>query len=113
MAHKIMEINPDLVPFEFNISLLNEIFLIGVNYNETGQFFTIGLSKMDTDTGQYIEVCAGEPIVYCVPLWNDVKTGNNFPKVEILPYDDSGETNKVTFDNLNRNVFLKVYTDDK
>ena len=108
MKYDILEINKDLVPYEFDIALANETFRIGVEYNETASFFTLSLSKRNEGTGEYDEVCAGEPIVYGVPLWNDVYRSGKFPAPIIIPYDESGASNAVTFDNLNDTVFLIV-----
>lgn len=108
MKHDVIEIKKDLVPYEFDISLANETFRIGVDYNETGAFFTLSLSKKNEETGMYDEVCAGEPIVYGVPLWNDVYRSGKFPAPVIIPHDESGEANAVTHDNLNRTVFLTI-----
>lgn len=108
MKYDVIEIDTSRVPYEFNIVLADETFLIGVEYNETGEFFTLSLSKLDETTGEYVEVCAGEPVVYGVPLWKDVYRSDKFPSLVIVPYDESGEANSVTFDNLGRNVFLIV-----
>ena len=107
MNHDVIEIDPSRVPYEFDIVLADETFRIGVEYNETGKFFTLSLSKME-ETGEFVEVCAGEPLVYGVPLWNDVYKNGKFPALTIIPYDESGESNAVTFDNLGRNVFLII-----
>lgn len=108
MKRDIIEINKELIPYEFDISLANETFRIGIDYNETAAFFTLSLSKRNEDTGAYDEICAGEPIVYGVPLWNDVYKSGKFPAPVIIPYDESGESDAVTFDNLNRTVFLTI-----
>ena len=108
MKNDVIEIDASRVPYEFDIVLADETFRIGVDYNETGKFFTLSLSKMDEETGEYIEVCAGEPLVYGKPLWNDVYRAGKFPALTITPLDESGETNAVTFDNLGRTVFLVV-----
>lgn len=112
MKNDIIEIDASRVPYEFDIVLADETFLIGVGYNETGKFFTLSLSKMDAESGDFVEVCAGEPVVYGVPLWNDVYKDGKFPALTIIPCDESGETNAVTFDNLGRNVFLVVDNGD-
>lgn len=108
MKYDTLEINKDLVPYEFDVALANETFRIGVEYNETAEFFTLSLSKRNEETGNYDEVCAGEPLVYGVPLWNDVYRSGKFPAPVIIPYDESGASNAVTFDNLNETVFLIV-----
>lgn len=108
MKNDVIEIDASRVPYEFDIVLADETFKIGVEYNETGKFFTLSLSKLDEETAEFVEVCAGEPIVYGVPLWQDVYKHGKFPALVIIPSDESGETNAVTFDNLGRNVFLIV-----
>lgn len=108
MNFDYIEIEKDNVPYEFDIELGDETFLIGVDYNETAEMFTLCLSKLNEETGEYEEVCTGEPIVYGVPLWNDVYRSGKFPAVVIIPQDESGENNAVTFDNLNDTVFLKI-----
>lgn len=108
MKHDIIEIKKENIPYEFDILLGDETFRIGVNYNETAEFFTLNLAKLDETTGEFVEVCAGEPLVYGVPLWNDVYRSDKFPALVIVPYDESGESNAVTFDNLERLVFLVI-----
>lgn len=108
MEYDVIEIDVSIVPYEFEIVLADETFKISVEYNETGAFFTLSLSKLDEETSEFVEVCAGEPIVYGVPLWNDVYRNGKFPALVIIPKDESGEANAVTFDNLGRNVFLTV-----
>ena len=97
-----IEINKSLVPYTFEIVLGNEVFTFRIDYNNTGDLFTVALSK----NGEVI--CAGEPIIYNVPLFGDLKTRGNFPTVTITPIDESGSICAVTYDNLSRTVFLKV-----
>lgn len=108
MQRDIIEINKKLIPYEFNIVLADETFLIGVNYNKTADLFTLDLSKLNIETGEYDEVCKGEPIVYGKPLWEDVFISGKYPAVDIVPIDESGENNAVTFENLNETVFLAI-----
>ena len=108
MKRDIIEIDKSVIPYEFNIVLADETFLIGVNYNETAQLFTLDLSKLDEETGKFVTLCKGEPIIYGKPLWEDVFINEKYPAVVIVPYDESGENNAVTFDNLNETVFLVI-----
>lgn len=97
-----IEINKDLIPYSFDILLAGETFNIRVDYNQTADMFTLALRKDDE------LVCAGEPIIYGKPLWEDVFTNGKYPALNIIPIDESGEMNSVTFDNLNRTVFLLI-----
>lgn len=108
MKHDYIEIERDNVPYEFYITLADEMFLIGVDYNETAEFFTLKLSKLNEDSGKYEEICAGEPVIYGIPLWGDVYRSGKFPAVAIVPLDESGENNAVTYDNIGDTVFLMI-----
>lgn len=108
MNYDYIEIETENVPYDFDIVLGDETFLIGVDYNETAEMFVLSLSKLNEETGEYNEICSGEPVVYGVPLWQDVYRSGQFPAVIIIPFDDSGESNAVTFDNFNKTVFLKI-----
>ena len=98
---EIIEINKSLIPYNFNIALGGELFDFRVDYNHTGGFFTIELSK-DGET-----LCAGEPIIYGKPLFADVRN-SKFPNVKIIPRDESETYNAVTYENLSESVFLSV-----
>lgn len=113
MKRDIIEIDKDLVPYEFDIVLADETFKIGVNFNETAELFTLDLSKLDEESGEYETICKGEPIIYGKALFSDVFVNGKYPAVDIVPYDESGENNAVTFDNLNETVFLCIDNTDE
>lgn len=98
----ILEIKKDLLPYECTMLLAGELFGLKFSYNATAQLFTVDLYR----DGELI--CAGEPIVYGVPLWSDVYKAETFPAVDIIPTDPSGESTAVTFDNLERVVVLMI-----
>ena len=98
----IIEINKGLIPYSFEILLGGEMFEIGVNYNNTAELFTLSLKK----DGEVI--CAGEPVIYGQKLWQSVYQPNMYPSVDIVPLDESGNVNAVTYDNLNETVFLTI-----
>lgn len=95
-------ITKEMIPYTFNILLADELFTITVNYNEKHDLFTVALEK-DEEV-----ICYGEPIVYGMPLFKDIYEAGEYPAIEIIPIDESGEQNSVTFDNLNETVFLTV-----
>lgn len=113
MKRDIIEINKELVPYEFDIVLADETFKIGVNFNETAELFTLDLSKLDEESGEYEVICKGEPIIYGKPLFSDVFINGKYPAIDIVPFDESGENNAVTFDNLNETVFLCIDNTDE
>lgn len=96
-----IEIKKELIPYNFDITLMNEKFNLRIDYNSTGRFFTVCLSK----DGEIL--CAGEPLIYGRPLWGTVWR-KGFPQIDIVPYDESGEEQSVTWDNFNETVFLVI-----
>ena len=97
-----IEINKELIPYTFDILLGGEMFNIRVDYNSYADMFTLTIYK----DGELI--CAGEPVIYGVPLWGDVYEAGKYPAVDIIPLDESGEANAVTWDNFNETVFLVI-----
>ena len=95
-------VNKSLLPYECSIQLAGEVFKLLFKYNATAGLFTVDLHK----SGALL--CAGEPIIYGVPLWQDVYNAETFPALDIVPIDPSGERNAVTFDNLSQTVLLIV-----
>lgn len=95
-------ITKSLIPYSFNILLADELFTLRVNYNEKRDFFTVALEK-DGET-----ICEGEPVVYGVPLFRDIYEAGKYPAVDIIPVDESGEQNTVSFENFNKTVFLTI-----
>lgn len=98
----VLEIKKDLLPYKCNILLADELFTLLFRYNAMGGLFTVDLYR----DGELI--CAGEPIIYGIPLWQDVYDARTFPALHIVPRDPSGESNAVTFDNLGETVLLIV-----
>lgn len=102
MKRDYIPINKDLVPYTFDIDLGEEMFKIRVDYNSKADLFTLALYKND------ILICAGEPVIYGVELWKDVYKPRKFPILTVVPLDESGASNAVTFDNLGNTVFLTI-----
>ena len=99
---EVLEIRKDILPYECNILLAGELFGLQFNYNAAADLFTVDLYR----DGELL--CAGEPIIYGIPLWQDVYKADTFPAVTIVPLDPSNEANAVTFDNLGTSVLLIV-----
>lgn len=98
----VIQIDKLLIPCKFNILLGGEWFGLNIRYNAVAELFTVDLYKDDE------LICAGEPIVYDIPLWKAVRKDGLFPNVDIIPTDPSGEANRVTYDNLFDTVLLAV-----
>ena len=95
-------IKKDLIPYNFDILIADEIYNMRFDYNKTADMFTVCLSK----DGEI--VCAGEPLIYGMPLWGNVWVQGKYPKYDIVPYDESGEMQRVTWANFNETVFLVI-----
>lgn len=108
MKYDVIEIEKENVPYSFKIELADETFQLGVGYNETAEFFTLALSKLNAETGEYEDICDSEPIIYGRPLWKDVYRSGKFPAIDIIPMDESAGNNAVTYDNMNITVFLII-----
>jgi hypothetical protein len=98
----IIEIEKTELPCSYDIVLGAEEFRLTFKYNEECDLFTCTLSK-DGEVLVY-----DEPIVYGVPLFQDVYDSDTFPCIDIVPLDESGEENEVNYDNFGETVFLTI-----
>lgn len=96
-----ISIDKEDIPYRFDIELVGEMFTFLVRYNAIFDFFTVDLSK----NGEYLVY--GVPMVYGVPLFGSLDDVN-LPKVPLVPYDIANKENEITYDNMNRTVFLYV-----
>lgn len=101
---KYINIDKNLIPYRFDISIENETFTFKVDYNSSKDFFTIDLFKNDEI------IVVGEKLVYGKPLFT-TSMYKNIPNVPIIPYDISENTERITYDNLNKDVFLYLVGD--
>jgi len=98
----IIEVEKELMPYSFDIVLAGEEYNMEFMYNKAAELFTCTLSKED-------EVLVyNEPIVYGVEMFADVYKSGLFPMVAIVPLDESGQENSVTYDNFGKTVFLTI-----
>lgn len=104
MNFEYIEIEKELIPYRFEIELGVELFEMEINYNLGHDFFTIDLYK-DEEV-----LVLGEKITYGVPLFEEV-FDSRFPGPTIIPIDESGIEQRVTYENLNDTVFLKLVND--
>ncbi|MET3943192.1 hypothetical protein ABIC22_006004 [Paenibacillus sp. PvP094] len=101
-----IDIEKDLIPYRFDISLEDEIFTFEVHYNQQFDYFTVDLEK----DGE--KLVTGEKLVYGTTLFYDVMD-NRFPKVPIVPYDQSETENTVNWRTLSESVFLYLIEGDE
>lgn len=98
---KYFNIDKNLIPYEFEVVINKQTFQFEMNYNSVGDFFTISVKK-DHDL-----IISNYKIVYGVPLFENFKH-LNVPKVWIFPYDTTKRAERITYENLNEDVFLYV-----
>lgn len=101
---KYIDINKDMIPYRFDITLADETYTFEVNYNSLKDYFTIDLYKNDE------VIVLGEKLVYGKPLFLSSQH-KDIPKVDILPLDLTNKTERITFENLNKEVFLFLVGD--
>lgn len=100
-----IEIEKELIPYRFNVSIEGKTYTFEVHYNSENDYFTIDLYRNSQ------LVIAGVKIVYGRPLFT-VHKYLDVPQVDIIPLDLSGQANRVTWDNFNKTVFLWLVKDD-
>lgn len=98
----IIEIEKELLPYNFDIELAGDEFNIEIFYNKAADLFTATLRK-----GEEV-LCYNEPIVYGVELFADVYTSGKFPMISIVPFDQSEQEIVVTYDNFGTTVLLTI-----
>ena len=96
-----IEIEKDEIPYDFEIELGGELFTLEINYNERFDFFTVSLEK-DGET-----IVSGEKMVLNQPLFYSL-TDDRLPKVLLIPMDESGTEERITYSNLEGSIFLEV-----
>lgn len=102
---RYIEIDKETIPYKFDMALAGDTYTFYVNYNTQGDFFTIDLYKNDK------VIVLGEKIVYGRQLFSSYQY-KNIPKVPIIPLDLAGNTERITFDNMNKDVFLFLIEGD-
>lgn len=101
MRFEHLPIEKENIPYRFDIALPVELYTLEIRYNHIYDFFTIDLMKDDE------VLVLGERIIYGVPLFEDVYD-RRFPAPTIIPLDESGNEQQVTFQNFGETVFLVV-----
>ncbi|MFP7414366.1 phage baseplate plug family protein [Priestia filamentosa] len=95
-------IEKNRLPERFEIDLAGDTFVFQFNYNKTYDFFTVDLYDYKQNP-----LVIGEKLVLGVPLWSDL-VSDNLPAPTLIPMDESGNTERITFDNFMVTTFLFV-----
>ena len=102
-----ININKSMCPYSFNIVLNEKLYNIRVDYNATGDFFTLTFSR-ENEISHEIETFCTEPLVYGVYLFQDIYQPQKYPAINLIPWDESENKNCVNFETLNETVFLTI-----
>lgn len=98
---KFINIDKNQIPYEFEIVLADVTFQFELNYNSVGDFFTVSLKK------DHVKIIDNYKVVYDVELFENLKH-LGVPRVIIKPFDTTGNSNNISYENLNEDVFLYV-----
>lgn len=102
MKRNYIELDPNEIPVQFEIDFEEDTFTMGINYNETYDFFTVDLWD---DEGSIIVL--GEKIVLNRPLFESL-TDERLPGPSIVPFDESSQADDVNQSNFYKTVFLTI-----
>lgn len=94
-------INKSLIPYSFEIELGGFMYMFIVKYNSFSDLFTVTVYKGN-------DLICTEPIMYGQRMFHDIYIADKYPAIDIIPLDESGKENKVTWDNFNKTVFLTI-----
>jgi hypothetical protein len=95
-------IDKDNLPEQFEIDLADETFILEFNYNQTYGFFTVDLYDSNMNP-----IVLGEKLVIYVPLWSGF-SDHRLPAPTLVPMDESGKEDRITFENFGETVFLFI-----
>ncbi|WP_100488551.1 phage baseplate plug family protein [Sporolactobacillus pectinivorans] len=103
MNHDYIDIDKTQLPFRFEFESENDTFFIDIDYNESNDFFTATLYDA---LGQVL--VAGEKLILNMPLFNEINNPESFPAENLIPIDESEQTQRITWDNFGSTVFLCI-----
>lgn len=98
---KYINIDKNQIPYEFELVIDKETFQFEINYNSVGDFFTVSVKK------DHELVLSNYKAVYGVALFDNLRH-LKLPRLWIFPYDTTGKADRISYENLNEDVFLYV-----
>lgn len=95
-------IDVDNLPEKFEFYFGNNSYVIKVDYNSVGEFFSI-----DIYDSNMVSIVIGEKLVLNKPLWSDI-TDKSLPFERIVPMDEAMQETVLTKENFGKTVFLYI-----
>ncbi|MGX7417815.1 phage baseplate plug family protein [Carnobacterium gallinarum] len=92
------------IPVIFEVKLGNTIYLMGINYNDKYDYFSIDLYELDKTP-----IILAEKLILNQPLFENL-VDKRLPAPTIIPSNIAGIETRVSKSNLGKTVFL--YIDD-
>ncbi|WP_150284359.1 hypothetical protein [Rummeliibacillus sp. TYF-LIM-RU47] len=102
MKRSYIDLDVSEIPVQFEIDLEQDNYTMGINYNETFDFYTVDLWD---DEGSIIVL--GEKVVLNRPLFESI-VDERLPAPSIVPFDESGIATDVSKENFYKTVFLTI-----
>jgi hypothetical protein len=90
------------VPVVFDIDLEEDTFTMGINYNQTNDFFSVDLWD-----GEGNVIVLGEKMILNIPLFEDL-IDERLPGPQLVPMDEAGNEKRITYENFGVTVFLFI-----
>lgn len=103
MQHDYIDIDKTQLPFRFEFDSEDDSFFMDIDYNETHDYFTATLYDAAGNV-----LVAGEKLVLNMPLFSEINDPENMPAEDLIPLDESGQAQRITWDNLGVTVFLCI-----
>jgi hypothetical protein len=103
MKHDYIDIDKTQLPFRFEWDSGDDSFFIDIEYNETYDFFTATLYDALGNV-----LVSGEKLVLNMPLFNEINDIANMPAEDLIPLDESGQAQRITWENFGVTVFLCI-----
>lgn len=97
-----IDFDKEEVPVVFDIDIGEEEFTMGINYNQSNDFFTVDLWDSDGNA-----IVLGEKMVLNRPLFDDL-VDERLPGPTLIPMDESEKEERITYDNFGVTVFLFI-----
>lgn len=103
-----IDIDKNLIPYEFEIVLNNKLYTLGIDYNTSGDFFTATLSYQNEVLVQGEKILLGQVLFRQLYEDKNYNLDPKYPTDIIMPQSYNGKVDRIGYDQLQENCFLYV-----